>query len=189
MKRSELTPLWNAASSNLSSTSSTIRASRLKRVIKDCRLSFSPCSMVNRLDKERLCLCPPMKLLTNNLLNSLKELTELGGILLDHTRAGPLRVVGKALHIISSGTPWRCIVVLNAFHHMNPRKASWTLEGEGDHWWVQWKGSQSYELSPPLDLPFSYFLSSHPSPFSFGPSPSLDVGPFEKWFPLTSSQV
>ena len=109
MKRSELTPLWNAASNNLSST---IRASRLKRVIKDRRLSFSPCSMVNRLNEERLCFCPPIKLLTNNLLNSSKQLTELGGILPNHTRAGPLRVVGKALHIISSRTPWRCIIVL-----------------------------------------------------------------------------
>ena len=53
-----------------------------------------------------------MKFLTNKLLNSSKELTELGGILLNHTRASPLRVVGKALHIISSGTPWKCIVVL-----------------------------------------------------------------------------
>ena len=53
-----------------------------------------------------------MKLLTNNLLNSSKELIVFGGILLNHTRAGPLRVVGKALHIISSGTPWRCMVVL-----------------------------------------------------------------------------
>ena len=112
MKRSKLTPLWNAASSNLSSTSSTVRASQLNRVIKDRRLSFSPCSMVNRLDKECLCLCPPIKLLTNSLLNSSKELTELGGILLNHTRAGPLRVVEKALYIISSGIPWRCIVVL-----------------------------------------------------------------------------
>ena len=68
--------------------------------------------MVNRLDEERLCLCPPMKLLTNNLLNSSKELTVLGGILLNQTHAGPLRVVGKALHIIPSRTPWRCIVVL-----------------------------------------------------------------------------
>ena len=42
--------------------------------------------MVNRLDEEHLCLCPPIKLLTNNLLNSLKELTELGGILLNHMR-------------------------------------------------------------------------------------------------------
>ena len=105
MKRLELTLLWNAANSNLSSTSSTVRASRLKRVIKDRRLSFSPYSMVNRLDEERLCLCPPIKLLTKNLLNSSKELTELGGILLNHTHAGPFRVVGKALHIISSGTP------------------------------------------------------------------------------------
>ena len=112
MKRSKLTPLWNAASSNLSSTSSIVRASQLKRVIKDRRLSFSPCSIVNRLDEERLCLYPPIKLLTNNLLNSSKELTELGSILLNHTRAGPLRVVGKALHIISFRTPWRCIVVL-----------------------------------------------------------------------------
>ena len=112
MNRSELTPLWNAASNSLSSTSFTVRASLLKRVIKDHRLSFSHCSMVNKLDKERLCLCPSMKLLTNNLLNSSKELTEFNGILLNYTRIDPLRVVGKALHIISSGTPWRCIVVL-----------------------------------------------------------------------------
>ena len=68
--------------------------------------------MVNRLDEEHLCLCPPMKLLTNSLLNSLKEPTVLGGILLNHTHANPLRVVRKALHMISSRTPWRCIVVL-----------------------------------------------------------------------------
>ena len=72
-------------------------------MIKDRRISFSLCSMVNRLDEERLSLCSPMKLLTNNLLNSSKELAEFGGILLNHTRAGPLRVVGKALHIILSG--------------------------------------------------------------------------------------
>ena len=80
MNRSELTPLWNAANNSLSSTSSTVRASLLKRVMKDRRLSFSPCSMVNRLDVERLCLYPPMKLLINNLLNSSKELTEFGCI-------------------------------------------------------------------------------------------------------------
>ena len=32
--------------------------------------------------------------------------------LVEHTRADPLRVVGKTLHINSFGTPWRCIVVL-----------------------------------------------------------------------------
>ena len=80
--------------------------------MKDRKLSFFPCFMVSRLDEEHLCLCPLMKLLTNNLLNSSKELTVFRGILLNHTRAGPLRVVGKTLHIILSGTPWRCIVVL-----------------------------------------------------------------------------
>ena len=31
----------------------------------------------------------------------------------NHTLAVPFNVVGKALHMISSGTPWRCMVVLN----------------------------------------------------------------------------
>ena len=112
MNKSEFTPLWKAAKKRLSSTLSTLRASLLKRVTNNRRISLSPCSMVNKLDEERLCLCPPMKILTNNLLKSLKELTKFGGILLNQTYAGPLRVVGKALHKISSGTPWRCIVVL-----------------------------------------------------------------------------
>ena len=101
-----------AANNNLSSISSTVRTSLLKRVMKDRKLSFSPYFIVNRLDEERLYLCPLIKLLTNNLLNSSKELTMFGGILLNHTRASSLRVVGKALHIISFGIPWRCIVVL-----------------------------------------------------------------------------
>ena len=105
MNKSELTPLWKAANNSLSSISSTVRASLLKRVIKDHKLSFSPWSMVNRLDEKRLCHCPPMKLLTNSLLNSSKESTMLGGILLNHTCASPLRVVGKALRMISFGTP------------------------------------------------------------------------------------
>ena len=81
--KSELTSLWKAANRSLSSTSFTLKASLLKRVMNDRRLSFSPYSMVNKLDEERLCLCPPMKLLTNNLLKSSKELTEFGGILLN----------------------------------------------------------------------------------------------------------
>ena len=80
--------------------------------MKDCKLLFSPCFMVNRLDEKCLCLCPPIKLLTNSLRNSSKELTVFRGILLNHTCAGPLRVVGKTLHIISSRIHWRCIVVL-----------------------------------------------------------------------------
>ena len=105
MNKSELTPLWKVANNNLSSISSTVRASLLKGVMKDHKLSFSPYFMVSRLDKEHLCLCPSIKFLTNSLLNSSKELTIFEGILLNHTRASPLRIVGKALHIISSGTP------------------------------------------------------------------------------------
>ena len=112
MNKLEWTPLWKAAKRSLSSILSTTKASLLNRVMKDHKLSFSPCSMVSKLDEKRLCLCPPMKLLTNNLLNSSKDITVLGGILLNHTHAGPLRVVGKVLHIILSGTPWRCMVVL-----------------------------------------------------------------------------
>ena len=45
--------MWKAAKSNLSSTSSTVKASLLNRVMKERRLSFFPCSMVNRLDEEK----------------------------------------------------------------------------------------------------------------------------------------
>ena len=140
-----------------------------------------------------------MKFLTNNLLNSSKELTELGGILLNHTHAGPLRVVGKALHIISSGTPWRCIVVLKVAMWskgsrvptyeskegiLNFRGRGWPLmsavKGESVLWT---KSSTRFAL-----LIFSLILS-HPWPFSSGPSPFPDVGPFEKWYPLIGFQV
>ena len=105
MKKSELTPLWKVANSNLSSISSTVKASLLKQVTKDHKLSFSSYSIANKLDEERLCLCSSIKLLTNNLLNSSNEPIVFGCILLNYTCAGPLRVVGKALHIILSRTP------------------------------------------------------------------------------------
>ena len=54
-----------------------------------------------------------MKCVTKSPLNSLKVETELRVILLNHTRAGPLSVVGKALHMISSKAPCRCMRVLN----------------------------------------------------------------------------
>ena len=69
--------------------------------------------MLNRLDKEHFYFCPPTKLLTNNLLNSLNKVMVFGGNFLNHTLVGPFKVVGKALHIISSVTPCRCMVVLN----------------------------------------------------------------------------
>ena len=52
-----------------------------------------------------LYLCPPMKCDANWVLNSLKELMELGISLLNQTLAGPFNVIGKALHMISSGIP------------------------------------------------------------------------------------
>ena len=36
-----------------------------------------------------------------------------GGNLPNYTMTGPFNVVGKTLHMISFGTPWRCMVVLN----------------------------------------------------------------------------
>ena len=52
-----------------------------------------------------LYLCPPIKCEVNWALNSLKVLTELGINLLNQILIGPFSVVGKALHMISSGTP------------------------------------------------------------------------------------
>ena len=105
MNKSELTPLYKAAKRILSSISSTNKVSLLKRLMKVLKLSFSPCSMFNTLDEEHFGLCPPTKLLTNNLLNSWKEVMVFGGSLLNHTLVGPFKVIGKTLHIISSRTP------------------------------------------------------------------------------------
>ena len=52
-----------------------------------------------------LYLCPPMKCEANWTLSSLKVLMELGVSLLNYILARPFSVVGKALHMISSGTP------------------------------------------------------------------------------------
>ena len=95
--------------------------------------------MFNRLDKERFCLCPPTKLLTNNLLNSWNEVMVFGCSLLNHTLPGPFKVVGKALHMISSRTLWRSMVVLNVaiwsqgsrVPSYEPRIGILNLEGKG----------------------------------------------------------
>ena len=57
-------------------------------------------------------LCSPIKCEANWVLNSLKVLMELGVNLLNQILAGPFNVVGKALHMISSATRYRCIRVL-----------------------------------------------------------------------------
>ena len=75
----------------------------MKLVMKDCKVSLFPCSLVTKLDEERLLSSD--KVVDEQLTQLLEEPTVIGGILLNHTRAGPLRVVGKALHIISSEIP------------------------------------------------------------------------------------
>jgi len=59
-----------------------------------------------------LYLCPSIKCEANWVLNSLKVLMELGVNLLNQILASPLSVVGKALYMISSAIPCRCIKVL-----------------------------------------------------------------------------
>ena len=70
------------------------------------------CLMFIRHVVDFLYLCPPMKCEANWVLNSLKVLMELGVSLLNQILADPFSVVGKVLHMISSGTPCRCIRVL-----------------------------------------------------------------------------
>ena len=51
-----------------------------------------------------LYMCPPMKCEANWALSSLKVMMEFGISLLNHILVGPFSVVGKALHMILSGT-------------------------------------------------------------------------------------
>ena len=146
--------------------------------------------MVNRLDKERLCLCPPIKLLMNNLLNSSNGPIMFGGILLNHTHAGPLRMVGKALHIISSRTPWRCIVVLKvAIWSHESRVPSYeskegilNLGGKGWLLMEAMKGEFVRRTNHLRDSPFSCSQSFRLWPSLFEPFP---MAPFVKRYPLT----
>ena len=75
-------------------------------------VSSSRYLMLIRHAVDFLYLCPPMKCEVKWALSSLKVLIELGVNLLNQILAAPLSVVGKALHMISSGTPWRYIRVL-----------------------------------------------------------------------------
>ena len=129
----------NTVTRTLSSDSSIKRASLLKWVTHDLRLSSYHCLMFNRLIEDLLYLCPSIKWVTKCSLNSLKVAMVLGASLLNHTFAGSLSVVGNTMHIISSETPYRCIRVLNDFRwpsrsrelHMFPPAASGTWQGEG----------------------------------------------------------
>lgn len=83
----------------------------LKQVTYDLRLSSSRCVILNIAVEDLLCLYPPMKCVTKCLLNFLKVETAFGVSLLNHTLTCPLSVVGKALYMISSRTPYRCMRV------------------------------------------------------------------------------
>ena len=68
--------------------------------------------MFIRLAMNFLYMCPLIKCEANWALNFLKVLMELGVNLLNQILAGPYSVVWKALHMILSTTPCRCIRVL-----------------------------------------------------------------------------
>ena len=65
--------------------------------------------------EDLLCLYPPIKCVTKCPLNSLKVKIVFEVSLLNHTLPSSFNVVGKALHIILSGIPCKCIRVLNDF--------------------------------------------------------------------------
>ena len=119
-----------------------------------------------------------MKLLMNNLLNSSKELTVFGVISLNHTRASPLRVVGKILYIIPFGTPWRCIVVLKVamWSHGSRIPSYESNEGilnfEGKGWLlmevmkgesIRWTKSSTWFVHSPHHLIHLLFQVWHPT--------------------------
>ena len=89
-----------------------------------------------------LCLWPPMKLLTNNLLNSWNEVMVFGGSFSNHTLAGPFKMVRKAPYMILSRTPWRCMVILNVaiwsqgYHVPSHESKVGILNLEGRGWLV-----------------------------------------------------
>ena len=112
-------PLVKVVTRTLSLASLIKRATLLKWITYDLRLSSSHCLMFSMATEDLLCLCPPMKCVTKCPLNSLKVETVFGVSLLNHILAGPSSVVGKALQIISSGTPCKCIKVLNDFKWSN----------------------------------------------------------------------
>ena len=105
-------PLVNTATSILSFTSSIKKASLLKRVMYDLSMSSSCCLMFIRHIVDFLYLCPPIKCEANWALNFLKVIMELGINLLNQILTRPFNVIGKALHMILSATPCKCIRVL-----------------------------------------------------------------------------
>ena len=106
-----------------------------------------------------------MKCMTKCPFSSIKFEMEFGVILLNHTLAGPLSVVGNALHIISSRTTYRCMGVLKNFRrssgsfilsyvstygiqNLADRRQKVTCTVKGKLIW--WTSSSRLEDTPPL---------------------------------------
>ena len=98
-------PLLKVATKILSSASSIESASLLKRVMYDLSVSSSHCLMLIKHAIDFLYPCPPMICEVNWAFSFLKVLIEFGVNLLNQILAAPFSVIGKALHMISSGTP------------------------------------------------------------------------------------
>ena len=98
-------PLVKAATRILSSASSIESASLLNQVMYNLSISSSRYLMLIKHAVDFLYLCPPMKCEVNWALSSVKVLIEFGVNLLNQILAAPFSIVGKALHMISSGTP------------------------------------------------------------------------------------
>ena len=171
--------------------------------------------MFSRLDEERLCLWPPTKLLANSLLNSWNEVIAFGGSLPNYTLARPFSVIGKALYMILSRTPWRCMVVLNVtMWSQGSRVPSYefkvgilNLEGRGWHVMDAMKGELVLwtRSSTWFTLFMEYFISSmasSSSPFLFPnvgtlrvtipldwspPSTLFNAPPFFEFWPCSSA--
>ena len=120
-----------------------------------------------------------------------------GGILLNHICAGPLRVVGKALHIISFGTPWRYIVVLKVamWSHRSCVPSYESNEGilnlEGRGWLLMevMKGEPVWWTKSSTWFIILIFSLTRPWPSSFDPSPFPSVAPYTKLYPLNDSTL
>ena len=96
-----------------------------------------------------------------------------GGSLLNHTLAGPFRVVGKALHMISTRTPKRCMVVLNMAIWS---QGSWVpsyesrvgiLNFQGKGWLVMDAIKEESVLRTRSSTWFSLFMESFSSSMAF----------------------
>ena len=96
----------------LSSTSSTSKFSRVKRITYDLKVSFSPYLMVSKWFASLFGRCPPTKWQRKELPSCSKLSMDDVGSLVNHSLATPLRVVEKERHKISSGGCWRPKVVL-----------------------------------------------------------------------------